>query len=489
MSALASTDAPSRRASVFRSQALGATAAYSVSFIAVAISLPLLVRGLGAHAYGAWVLTGGLVNLLGPLDFGFSLTVTRFVAQDFVSDRERACRAVSVGLAGVLIVGVVFASLAVSISGLASNWLRVPHARYAMIAAGFAFAALLVTKVMQSALEGAGAVAVSRWLQALGSVVFSVGVVLFSALHLESLKTLSSLLLGQVVFVLVCLFFASIARFRGSPCAMPTRATVKAVTKYALAMQAASFAAVVIEPASRLIVGTVVGPSAVAPLDIAARTRSQLFGAALAFTRPLIARLGAFGHDRHAAAAMMRETTIVFSKVAVSGGMIVALIILRTFGPLFSQGAGSSVPELSAAAVLLWMPAVLALPAYAFILVAGRAKDIVAIQMSTSITALAVAVALVPFIGLWAPIIGLGLGATVGAILTARVARSLVPTKRQAGHVDAGRLSNVSLAVGTVGACAIGLAPLPAVPVATAVIALWLAGSALSLHRLLVVSG
>ncbi|MDP9223356.1 MAG: hypothetical protein M3P18_05785, partial [Actinomycetota bacterium] len=88
-------------------ESLISLAAFGASLVALTVLVPILVRVLGARQYGAWVLTGGIVNYISLLDFGMSLTIARFVALEYKRNPRDAEEAIGVGLIVVTIVGLV----------------------------------------------------------------------------------------------------------------------------------------------------------------------------------------------------------------------------------------------------------------------------------------------------------------------------------------------------------------------------------------------
>ena len=106
-----------------RQQSLVVLASFVTSLVALTALVPILVRALGTKTYGAWVLTGGIVNYITLLDFGMSLTIARFVALEYKRNRRGAEQAIGVGLGVVTLVGL----LAVAVTfPLAGSWQGYP---------------------------------------------------------------------------------------------------------------------------------------------------------------------------------------------------------------------------------------------------------------------------------------------------------------------------------------------------------------------------
>jgi O-antigen/teichoic acid export membrane protein len=73
----------------FAANALASILGWFVSTLAGFIALPIVVRGLGADAYGLWVLVAAFTGYLGMLDMGLGQTVIRYIS----FYRERGCGA------------------------------------------------------------------------------------------------------------------------------------------------------------------------------------------------------------------------------------------------------------------------------------------------------------------------------------------------------------------------------------------------------------
>jgi O-antigen/teichoic acid export membrane protein len=410
-------------------ESLLSLAAFGASLIALTVLVPILVRVLGAKEYGAWVLTGGLVNYIGLLDFGMSLTIARFVALEYKSNRRDAEEAIGVGLGVVAIIGLVAAAAILPFAQAWEHYLGVAGSAFALRAAVFALLLMLLSKVLQSALEGAGKVALSRLIQTAGTISFSAAaatVVFFTSERLEAL----SLILVANSAALVVTYALMLMREWGwkAPIALPGRSARRRVTAYALTMQSGSIVAFSVDPISRYLLAAAAGPAAVAPLDVALRAIGQWFGAAIAFTRPILPNLG---HLANAEEASIRTHLLWqrFLGVAAASGGFLALVTYFVFPTLFGK-VGHQAGALAAVGVLLWTPSVIAIVPYLYIVLYGRAREVFKIQAVTSGVGIAVTLTLVWSIGAWAPVIGMGLGALFGGLLTLEFARRLASGDR-----------------------------------------------------------
>jgi O-antigen/teichoic acid export membrane protein len=405
-------------------QALVSLTSYGASLIAVSVLLPVLVRVLGAKQYGAWVLTGGLVNYVTLVDFGMSLTVSRFVALGYAKARPEAEEAIAVGLFVVGVIGTVIAATVIPLAGWWQSYLGVAGAAFAVRIAALALLAVLISKVLQSALEGAGRVGLSRVIQAIGTISFATlgaAVVLLTSRKLEAL----SLVLLANTCALVLAYAVVLARAWDwkIPARLPARGSWRRVVGYAVTTQSGSVVALSVDPISRLLLATAAGPAAVAPLDVALRTSTQWFGAGLAFTRPALPSLGHLSHDDDLAARRADEQWRCLFAAAVPTAAYAAVFVYFVFPTIFGS-IGHRAGALAAVSILLITTSVVATIPYVYVVLYGRARNLLSIQLVTSVVAIVLTLTMIWWIGAWAPILGLGFGSLLGALVTIRIARA-----------------------------------------------------------------
>lgn len=368
------------------------------------------------------MLSGGIANYVLLFDFGLSLAVTRFVARFHKSAPNHADEAITVGLTILLVVGGV---IVVVTSFAASAWqayLDVPHAAFALRAGGIATVFVLASTIFQSALEGSGRVASSRIVQALGSMLFVAGGITVVLVTSDRLVALSVFLVVQTFLVAAALGLLLVRSWGRVPFLWPERDGWRPVVGYALTMQGSSIFVAAIDPLSRFLVVAAAGPAAVAPVDVALRARAQLFGSALAFTRPFLSELGRVD-DVSAAAAHAGHFWRRYAPVAVAIGLFAAISSYFLVPPLLGGATGPSAGELTAAVSAMWVPALTAIVPYLLILLYGRARDILVIQALNSITGISLMAILLMPTARWAPIIGLGIGSIVSVVQTVKTAR------------------------------------------------------------------
>ena len=422
-----------------RQQSLVVLASFVTSLVALTALVPILVRALGTKTYGAWVLTGGIVNYITLLDFGMSLTIARFVALEYKRNRRGAEQAIGVGLGVVTLVGLLAVAVTFPLAASWQGYLGVSGSAFALRVAVCALLLLLLSKVLQSALEGAGKVALSRLIQLAGSLLFTAaaaGTIVFVVS--DRLQALSVALLANSALVLAAYWFFLMREWGWNlPVGVPDRAALRRVTAYAATMQGGSIVGFSIDPISRYLLAAAAGPAAVTPLDIAFRTAGQWFGAALAFTRPILPSLGHLTGGEEVVAQRAELLWRRFLEVAVASGGYLALLAYFVFPVLFGD-VGHYAGRLAATAVVLWTPSVVAIIPYLYIVLYGRARDVFVIQLATSGVGIALLLGLVWSIGAWAAVLGTGVGSLVGSLLTLRIAR------RQADQAATFNLSGLS---------------------------------------------
>jgi O-antigen/teichoic acid export membrane protein len=404
-----------------RSQSILALVGFGASLAALTVLLPILVGSLGKKQYGAWVLTGGIANYIAIFDLGMSLTTARFVARFRRSEPDKAREAIAVSTLAVTLLGVIVFGVSLAIGDSVERWIGVQGTAFAVRAGALSLTLVLITAVVQSALEGAGRVALGRLLQAGGTISFFLGGVLVVTSSAHKLHDLSIFLVYQSVAVLVvyALFLLQTWDW-GMPLRWPHRGTTREVFRFATGAQSAGLLFSAIDPLSRFIVAGFAGTGAVAGLDIAMRVRAQFFDAASSFTRPLLPR---FGTERREAAELATRAWRSFAVVAAAAGSFVAAVVFFLLPALFGKGVGLDARGLAAVGILLWIPSTVSLVPYGFLVVHGRASDIFKVQLVAAVIGIALTVALVVPLGPWAPVLGVGLGASISALLITTYAR------------------------------------------------------------------
>jgi O-antigen/teichoic acid export membrane protein len=471
--------------SFWRQQSVVSLASFVVSLVALTALVPVLVRALGPKEYGAWVLTGGIVSYITLVDFGMSLTIARFVALSYRKRSGEAEQAITVGLAVVGAVGLALAALAFAVADAWQRYLDVAGTAFALRLASLALILLLLSKVLQSALEGAGNVGQSRLIQAGAILLFAAAGIAAVVLSSNQLEALSLVLVANSALTLVAygLFLLRAWHWR-RPLAKPSRGAWRGVIRYALTMQAGSVVGFSVDPVSRFLLAAASGPAAVTPLDLALRATTQWFGAALAFTRPILPSLGHMSASRETIARRTELLWRRFADAALTCGCFLAVFVWLVFPALFGH-VGSYAARLGAVSVLLWTPSVMAIVPYLYIVLYGRARDVLKIQLVTSAIGIGLMLALVWTLHAWAPVLGLGIGSLVGSLVTLQVARRRA---EDAAQFALPRPSLRAVAAPTA-AAVLALMPLPLAVRLAAATVVWFAVAAPSLRAIVTTLG
>jgi O-antigen/teichoic acid export membrane protein len=396
---------------------------FASSLLAVIVLSPVLVRQLGASRYGAWTLTGGLVNYVYVFDFGLGFTVMRFVASNRTVNDKKAEEAIATAL---VFVGSVGAAIVVATSLGANAWQRflgVDGSAFALRCAGVALGLALLSIVLQSAFEGSGSVGTSRIILAAATTLFMVGAVIIAVSATNKLQALGVLVLVQAMLVLTTYALMLARSWDWSvPLSRPTRATAKEVVRFAAAVQAGGLLGIMVEPLSRVLVAAAQGPATVASLDIALRTKNQAFGAGVAALRPLLPKIGHTARPQDGAKLVLdawRQSSVV----ALGASLFLAAVVLVVFPPLFGPDIGHTTARLAAVAIVITSPALLSIIPHDFVVIYGTSRDFFLTQGANSVIAMAVTASTVWWAGAWAPILGLGLGACIATIVILSISR------------------------------------------------------------------
>jgi O-antigen/teichoic acid export membrane protein len=131
-----------------------------IAFVAAVLStlivMPVLIRELGNHLYGLWVLIGSIVAYYEFFDLGLGTTTQRYLAKAFQGDSAHAANSIySTALFIFSILGLFFAFLSVFVASLSSYFFSAPQDIHlfgvCILLLGLNFA----TKVPFYAVEGA----------------------------------------------------------------------------------------------------------------------------------------------------------------------------------------------------------------------------------------------------------------------------------------------------------------------------------------------
>lgn len=348
----------------FRRSALSNYATTASSIVVALVTVPILTRGLGAEAYGIWVLVGATVLYLELLEFGFGATTIRFVAAAHGRQDEAGVRtaiatsfwllavpgavaaAVGLGLAAafpllfdispeletptrVLLV-LLAVDLALSIPGDCFGGTLIALQRYDLLNA-----TLIVVALSQAV----------AWAVVLGSGGGLVGI---------GLATVVLSLLGQLArFLLVRRLVPGVSL---NP-RQVSRALVRPYAGNSAWFSLSEVGGVIINRVDALVVGAVAGVAAAGTYAVGQKL-------ALLADRAMSAALGAFFPHAAALAAKgdlegMREATVVGLRIGTAVGLPLTLVLALFAEPAVDVWVGDRYAQ--AAIVVVYLSAATAL--------------------------------------------------------------------------------------------------------------------------------
>ncbi|MEM1177954.1 MAG: lipopolysaccharide biosynthesis protein [Acidobacteriota bacterium] len=153
---------------------------YAAQAIAMALTVPILVRELGATDYGLWILAWSLFGLAGLLDFGFGTAAVKLIAEDSEPEERNArlstVMAILLGLAALSLPGVLaVAELGVSLSKVGPE--RAPEIFAVMVLLGLRLVTFgLPGSFYRGVLYGGRQIVVLSAVQTAASVTLAAGI-------------------------------------------------------------------------------------------------------------------------------------------------------------------------------------------------------------------------------------------------------------------------------------------------------------------------
>lgn len=235
---------------------------------------PLMIGRFGLATFGVWAVTGALAKYAGVLDFGITRSLSRFVAfYDAQRDRRGVQECLGLGLLVVTAVGALAAIAALAAVPLLTRELGVlslAEMRIVVLSAVAILVASAYSRVLAAVPIGMRRMVPPNIAGVSGNVLnfgFSVGAILLSPeltdyalanAAAEALRVL--LMLGSVLFV-----------WSGSAVALPSLARTREVLGYGLKSQVDWVAQLINLQTDKIIIAILLGPSAAAVYEIAAR--------------------------------------------------------------------------------------------------------------------------------------------------------------------------------------------------------------------------
>lgn len=427
------TDAPQP----FRRRVLVNTAWTGVAnlwaIVLAIVTLPLLLQGLGAAAFGTWALLqtfSAITGWLSLVDLGVGTAATRTIAERAAVDDDQGLGsgiASALACFGTLGVGCA-AVLALAGPALLPGLFNTPSAlqgdlRFAVLVFAIQIVADLLTEGVESCLEGLQRVDLSRAVDAFRRTAVAAGT---SAVALAG---------GGLRGVAVASFVASVAGFVLAGAVMarrlpagrllrPSVVEVRALVAYGRTVALLRPLGVVQRTMDRLIVGAILGPSAVTLVEIATQVQNgadAVLSASSYTVVPTSSWLRARGDE--GSLKELLETGTRYSLLVTFPVVALAAILA---GPLIRIWIGADYPDAPGLAQVALLYAALTAPMQVgsnLLLGVGRASAILRAAAAAVAVNFAASLLLVHAVG----IVGVFIGSLVGtALLIPMLGRSIL---------------------------------------------------------------
>ena len=386
---------------------------------------PVLLRSLGAAAFGVFAVIGSLVSYFGILDLGIGGGLVRYLTvhterRDFLAVRQIT----TFGFLFYVVLGWALLPLAALLAWVVPPFLGLtgPLASTASVLVFVVFGLFIGSSI--SGVIGARLIAMHRMdifmLASLGSNILYAGLVVFLAPRFPSLYFVFACSVAQMAFsTLVCWVF--VARSGVGMFANPFRikgALVRELFNFGAWTQINSISALVNMEADKLVIGRFIGVAEVAPYQVANRLALlnralplQLLGALLPDVTARIMRgltraeLGRLYHDG--------SRTLMTSTLIISG-------FLCASAPTFiTAWIGVKVPGadmLAVALVLSYAVNMMTGVGTTVVRAVGRPRYEAYYALLSAAANLGLTVVLVPFFGLYGVVGGTILGNIIGSL-------------------------------------------------------------------------
>jgi len=326
--------------------------------------LPVMLSGLGRTAFGLWVLVQTLSAITGWFslaDLGTGIATTRGVAAALSEgDAAAASRWTSAGLTVHLACGAI-SGLLVAAAGpfVLPSLFRAPSdlqgpLRLAIVLAGAQIVADLVIEGFEACLEGTQRVDLSRGVDGLRRTLVTIGTAIVAAISgsLAAVAVTSLVLSLVAVLAVIAIGVPRLPRLHHAPWS-----DVRALLRRGRGVAVLRPLGVVQRTMDRALVGLILGPSAVATVEIATQVMNGIEAVVSASSYavvPSASWLGARGGDGRLRTLLLRGTrysTIASWSAAAGAGLLAGPLLHLWLGQGASGAATLAVVAVSAAAV------------------------------------------------------------------------------------------------------------------------------------------
>jgi O-antigen/teichoic acid export membrane protein len=315
---------------------------------------PIVVRTLGATAYGVWILAVSTVAYLNLLDLGLRSAVVRFVSKaDAQGKKDDAKRAIAAALWFRVLIAVAVAALSIALAALFPHIFKIPtdlkHAAQITVL----LCALGVAVTLVSGVFGAVLAAINRYdllslIAALQVLARAIGVV-FILHHGGRLIALAYWELAVILTAGLAVCAAALKIF--PPCRVrlgrPDIATIRMIWSYSFAMFIILISSQIIFSTDNLVVGTLLSVGLVAYYSIGGSLMiysNQVVGALSTTFIPIASGMEASGKKEDLQKLLLRGTQGTLALVLPIG--ITLLLRGKTFiglwmGKQYSEISGT----------------------------------------------------------------------------------------------------------------------------------------------------
>lgn len=414
-----SESAPFRRRLARNTLASMATNVWTI--VLTVVSLPLVLHGLGAKAFGVWVFLQTFSTTSGWLSVpatGLSIATTRLVAVRSGESAPTALRRASGATALVFLSSGVLlgAALATATPAIVDLALDPGPLGVSMATIGLAVGAQVLAEhvylAITSVLEGLQEVALARLLDAARKTAMAatIAVVATAGGDLESVTVASAAAAGLAA---TALFLWSWRSARLSV-ARPVRSEVGEVLRYARTVSALTGTGVLHRTMDRTIAGVVFGPAAVSLVEIANQIQAGTTALLSASTYPVLSSAPWLAQRRDRPA--LRALTDRATRYSVLITLPICALAIALADPFVRAWVGDEYQEAVGLTQVAVAFVVLVAPLQAgsnLLQGVGKAGTVLRASLASVLVNLAASVVLVHWIGL----VGVMIGTIVGALV------------------------------------------------------------------------
>ncbi len=368
------------------------------------IVLPFMLGRLGDVAFGLWALLATFITYTQLADFGMGLGLTKYVAAYAAraewDDVLRATNTVFFFYTAVaLVLALLLAALGPVLVGLIPNGSAVAgQALLSMVALAFVtFAINLTFGAFGSVLQGLQRLDVTNLVSFMASIGLYAGIVVVLALGygLMGILVLSTVLAIATAAVQVWMVYRIVPGYRLQITAFD-RSYLHRILGYSLNVQGGTLAALLFDPATKLILTRYLGVASVTQYEVGTRITTQLrnlFAVALLPLFPGVSHMDA-GEGRARVEAVYRRS----ARYVVIFGLPAYLLLIIVAPWLLNAWLGAGYAPASMVMRLMtmgWFVSLVAMPPYLILQALGHARLCMAAHVVQGVVNVALALVLV----------------------------------------------------------------------------------------------